>query len=246
MPILDSIKDPSTGKIKPVVLIAGGGIGLVALFLVAGNGSGGSSGGVVSGGQSSGNTEGLADLEAAIQGLAGGDLPEAPGGGGDSNVPPTVGLPPIVNPTNYDSDSYYPDNSYPVAAGYDSTGYSEPISFGNEPLPIPIKTALRTPATTGNNRATKSDALAAIKARAIAAGFSGSSASVAKTYNRDIAKGLTLEQIAKPAATKTSVSPSTPKGPTAAQLNAVRARAIAAGHRPTDAQVLATYNRYAK
>ncbi len=68
MPLLDAIKDPATGKIKPVVIIAAGGIGVAGVFLLMGRS--GSSGGVVSPGQSGENTGSLSDLMSAIQDLA--------------------------------------------------------------------------------------------------------------------------------------------------------------------------------
>ena len=71
-------KDPATGKIKPVFIIAGVGIGGLVLFLLLGKSS--SSSGVTSGGQSGDNTDALTGLQDALTNLG-----NATGGGGGSS-----------------------------------------------------------------------------------------------------------------------------------------------------------------
>lgn len=69
MPIMDTLKDPKTGKIKPVWIIAFVGIGGVALLLLLGRG--GSKDGTPINGQSSDVTGSLGALEQLLQQLLG-------------------------------------------------------------------------------------------------------------------------------------------------------------------------------
>lgn len=89
MALLDSIKDPNTGKIKTPILISLVGAGGLVLFLVM-KGSG--SGTTTSAGQSSPLTPDLTGLQTALQGLAanGG----AGGQGGGSGTTPSIDPPP--------------------------------------------------------------------------------------------------------------------------------------------------------
>jgi len=60
------LRDPATGKIKPMYLVAGGAAVLVALYALMKGGSAGQSG-VVSGGQSSDISGSLSDLQSALE-----------------------------------------------------------------------------------------------------------------------------------------------------------------------------------
>jgi hypothetical protein len=99
--MLDSLKDPNTGKLKPAVIIGAGGVAAVGMFLILGKNSGGGSSsgsqaggtpGMVSGGQSGDNTAALGELQDAI--LALGDQI-----GAHSNIPPAQPTVPAVTPT---------------------------------------------------------------------------------------------------------------------------------------------------
>ena len=101
MALTDMLKDPETGKIKPVVLIGGAGIGLAGLFMLM---SKGGSSGVTSPGQSGPNTDALSGLGSAILGLAGasgGGAGSAGSSGGSGNFgggstpPPPTGAPAV-------------------------------------------------------------------------------------------------------------------------------------------------------
>ena len=110
------LKDPATGKIKPVYLIAGAGIGIVGLFLLMG--SKGGTGGVVSGGQSGENTDALAGLQDAIIGLAGRSNDSGGGGGGSGSAPsldppPGFGTSSPADTTIPVGTTYAPDNTTP-------------------------------------------------------------------------------------------------------------------------------------
>jgi hypothetical protein len=75
MPILDIVKDPETGKIKPVAIIAGGGVAVVGVLLVMSKSSSSSaasqapSTGAASAGLSGDNTQALSDLQNSVDAL---------------------------------------------------------------------------------------------------------------------------------------------------------------------------------
>lgn len=77
-----SIRDPATGNVKPVVYIAGAGVGLVVLFIAAKGGGGG----VTSGGQSGDLTGSLGTLNDGLVGL-GNIPPDTIGSGGAGRIP---------------------------------------------------------------------------------------------------------------------------------------------------------------
>lgn len=113
------LRDPATGKIKPVYLIAGGGIVLFGIILLMGKGSSGSStSGVTSGGQSSDITGGLSDLQQAILSLARNPSSSIGGAGGAIGASATGGeqtatVGTVVAATPVDSSSTIPGFTIP-------------------------------------------------------------------------------------------------------------------------------------
>lgn len=96
--MLDSIKDPNTGKIKtPILISIIGAVGLVVFLFM----SKGSVGGVTATGQSSPLTPDLTGLQDALKGLASNN---SSGGGGGTTSSPTLDPPPgfgSVSPISY-------------------------------------------------------------------------------------------------------------------------------------------------
>lgn len=85
--------------------------------------------------------------------------------------------------------------------------------------------------------------LAAIRARAVAAGFQPTQAAVLATYNRNQARAAAAPapaRTATPARSATPAAQAAPPRPSQAELNAVRSRAVAAGKKPSDAAVMGT------
>jgi hypothetical protein len=119
------IRDPTTGKIKPVYLVAGVGIGGAALFLLLGRGGGSS--GVTSGGQSGDNTDALASLQDAINGLASG----GGGGGSGSSNSGTTGGPTASGGTGFGDTvgAVLPEEQVTIPSYGDS---NVPASVGSE------------------------------------------------------------------------------------------------------------------
>jgi hypothetical protein len=116
MPILDIVKDPETGKIKPVAIIAGGGVAVVGVLLVMSKSSGSSaasqapSTGAASVGLSGDNTAALANLQTSVDALA--------GALGNSNVP--------ANPTGPPAGPTTTPNTPPVGGTTPTGGLSHP------------------------------------------------------------------------------------------------------------------------
>lgn len=129
MPMMDMLKDPATGKVKPAVLIGGAGIGIAGIFMLLNKGGGG----VTSPGQSGANTDALNGLGSAILGLAGG----SGGGGGATQTPATntggggsgSGLVPVKQGTTGGSST--------IATGVvpKTTAISKPSNSGLSPAP---------------------------------------------------------------------------------------------------------------
>ncbi len=127
------LRDPATGKIKPVYLIGGGGVVIVgALLLMGGKGGASSNPGVVSGGQSGDLTGQLGLLNDAIIGLTSAshsNVPASNGSGGYS-----------VNPTDPGSGTTTPTNTY----AFSPSTPTDPIAVGPT-IPDPVVPPLVTP-----------------------------------------------------------------------------------------------------
>src|ERR1035437_5500121 len=110
MALLDSIKDPNTGKIKTPILISLVGAGGLMAYLVL---KGGSSGTTTSAGQSSPLTPDLTGLQTALQSLGGGGSTGGAGGGSGNVLPPGSYLgPPATAPGDTNTNSISPSANY--------------------------------------------------------------------------------------------------------------------------------------
>ena len=147
------IRDPATGKIKPVFIVASVGIIGLVLFLVMGKGS--SSSGAS---DTSTSDSGDSSIDASSAGGGGGSVITAgnsetgftymPQSGtnepisplGDSNIPVTVGTPYAINPTDPKSQTTTKINTYSIAQMATPTGFQHP-TFGR---PVVGPTSTRT------------------------------------------------------------------------------------------------------